>query len=422
MNNFWITVGHTVSRRIKSKAFMWSTLIMVLLIIGLMNAGQIIAVFADDEEEDISEQIAVVDETTDDDVVGDMLESYEEGSFEYVNYTDGDEEDAIAAAENEEYNYVLALSGDAVDLNVDFYGDDNDFMIGQEVNQDVQNVKETVVTSELDLDEDELEMIHAPISFHEQPLTPDGEVQTEESQMQAYWMVYVLVIAIYIIVITFGTMIATEVATEKSSRVMELIVSSVNPITQMLGKLVGIGVVGLVSLAALAAAAGIGITMSDDELLQSIIGEAPDMSLLLYALLFVILGYFLYGGLAAMLGALVSRAEEVNQALQPLVIVAMIAFFIAIFGLNTPDTTFIQVMSYIPFFAPQLLFLRIGVGTVPMWEVALIIGILLLSAILFNILAARIYKGGVLMYGKFTFKNGIKQAVTMSRKEKNEQG
>ncbi|QQK77444.1 ABC transporter permease [Salicibibacter cibarius] len=417
MNNFWITVGHTVNRRLKSKAFMWSTLTMVLLIIGLMNAGQIIAVFSDEDEGGSSQRIAVVDETTDD-AIGDMLEGYEDGPFDYVNYTEGDEEDAIAAAENEEYEYVLALSGDAVDLNVDFYGDDNDFTIGQEINQDVQNVKEAVVTSELDLDEDELEMIHAPISFNEQPLTPDGEVQTEESQMQAYWMVYVLVIAIYLIVITFGTMIATEVATEKSSRVMELIVSSVNPITQMLGKLVGIGVVGLVSLAALGASAGIGLTMSDDELLQTIIGEAPDMSLLLYALLFVILGYFLYGGLAAMLGALVSRAEEVNQALQPLIIVAMIAFFIAIFGLNTPDTTFIQVMSYIPFFAPQLLFLRIGMGTVPMWEVALIIGILLISAILFNILAARIYKGGVLMYGKFTFKNGIKQAVTMSRKEK----
>ncbi|SDI80652.1 ABC transporter permease [Natribacillus halophilus] len=421
MNNFWITVGHTVSRRLKSKAFMWSTLAMVLLIIGLMNAGQFISVFADDEEEDAAQRIAVVDETADD-AIGESLVDYEEGSFEYVNYTEGDEEDAIAAAENGEYEYVLALSGDAVDLNVDFYGDDNDFMVGQEVNQDVQNVKEAVVTSELDLDEDELEMIHAPISFNEEPLSPGGEVQTEESQMQAYWMVYVLVIAIYMIVITFGTMIATEVATEKSSRVMELIVSSVNPITQMLGKLVGIGVVGLVSLAALAAAAGIGLTMTDDELLQMIVGEVPDVSLLLYALLFVVLGYFLYGGLAAMLGALVSRAEEVNQALQPLIIVAMIAFFIAIFGLNQPDTTFIQVMSYIPFFAPQLLFLRIGMGTVPMWEVAVIIGILSLSAILFNILAARIYKGGVLMYGKFSFKNGIKQAVTMSKKEKNQQG
>src|SRR5699024_10084942 len=142
-----------------------------------------------------------------------------------------------------------------------------------------------------------------------------------------------------------------------------------------------------------------------------------DISLLWYALLFIVLGYFVYGGVAAMLGALVSRAEEVNQALQPLIFLAMIAFFIAIFGLNTPDSMMIQVLSYIPFFTPQLLFLRIGMGTVPMWEMVVIIGILVLSAIAINILAARVYKGGVLMYGKFSLKDGIKRALTLAKKE-----
>lgn len=418
MSNFWTTVGHTASRRLKSKSFMWSMIIMVLLIIGLINANNIMSSFTDDEE--IAPSIAVVDET--EDTIGERLEGYEEGTFDYVNYTEGNEEDAIEAAEEEEYEHVLVLSGDALNLEADFYDSDSDFMVSQEVNQDVQNVKEALAANELDLNEEELEMMYAPISFNEQPLTPEGEVQTEESHMQAYWMVYVLVIATYIIIITFGTMIATEVATEKSSRVMELIVSSVNPVTQMLGKLVGIGIVGIINLLVLVAAAVIGVMMSGDDMLQTIVGEVTDITLLLYALAFIILGYFLYGGVAAMLGALVSRAEEVNQALQPLIIVAMIAFFIAIFGLNSPDATFIQVMSYIPFFAPQLLFLRIGMGTVPIWEIALIIGILILSAILINILAARIYKGGVLMYGKFSFKNGMKQAVTMSKKEKNEQG
>lgn len=192
-------------------------------------------------------------------------------------------------------------------------------------------------------------MISAPISFSEEPLSEGGEVQTEETHMQAYWMVYGLVFVIYLIVISLGSIIATEVATEKSSRVMEIIVSSVNPIVQMFGKLIGIGIVGFINLASLAIAGLVGLMINGEDVLQPILDSVTDMSLLLYAFIFIVLGYFVYGGIAAMLGALVSRAEEVNQAIQPLIFLAMIAFFIAIFGLNTPDSTMIQILSYIPF-------------------------------------------------------------------------
>ncbi|SDH67554.1 ABC-2 type transport system permease protein [Alteribacillus persepolensis] len=419
MNNFWITVTHTAGKRIRSKAFIWSTVITMLLIIGMMNANTILSSFSNDEQdEDVPQSIAVVDNTTSNDTMGEMLASNEEGSFHYVNYTDGNQQEALEQARNEVYDFVLTLNGDPANLEAELFGSGNDYRMGQEVEQDVQRVKESVVTNQLDLNEEELAMIYSPVAFIEQPLTKNGEVQTEETHMQAYWMVYGLVFVIYLIVLSLGSMIATEVATEKSSRVMELIVSSVNPIVQMFGKLVGIGIVGLVNLASLVAAVIIGFLINDNNMLSSILGGAADVSLLVYALILIILGYFVYGGMAAMLGALVSRAEEVNQAIQPLIFLAMIAFFMAIFGLNAPDNIFIHVLSYIPFFTPQLLFLRIGMGTVPVWETILIVGLLILSAILINLLAARIYKGGVLMYGKFSFKNGIKQALTMSKKEK----
>ncbi|WP_240377066.1 ABC transporter permease [Bacillus piscicola] len=418
MNNFWITVMHTASKRMQSKAFIWSTVITMLIIIGIINANNIMSAFSNNEQSGESPStVAVVDNTTNDDTIAEMLASYEEGTFDYQNYTEGNQAEALEAVKDGEFDFVLTLKGETTNLEVEFFGSSTDYTVGQEVKQDVQRIKESVVTNQLDLNEEEIAKIYLPISFSEQPLTENGEVQTEETHMQAYWMVYGLVFVIYLIVISLGSMIATEVATEKSSRVMELIVSSVNPIVQMFGKLVGIGIVGLINLAALVVAGIIGFMISDDNILQSILGEAIDVSLLLYAFVFIMLGYFVYGGMAAMLGALVSRAEEVNQAIQPLIFLAMIAFFISIFGLNTPDSTLVQVLSYIPFFTPQLLFLRIGMGNVPTWEIILVIGILIVSAILINILAARIYKGGVLMYGKFSFKNGIKQAFTMSKKE-----
>lgn len=416
MNNFWTTVSHTTGRRLKSKTFIWSTAIVMILIVGLINLNTILSGFSDSE--DSLETVAVIDNTEGEVSFGELLESYDEGTFQYEHYTEGSLEDAVEAAENEDFEHILALEGSTTSLVAELLSDGNDYMTAQEINQDVQRVKEEAATNELDLNAEELALIYSPINFTEQSLTEGGEVQTEEAHMQAYWMVYALVFAIYIIVMTLGTMIATEVATEKSSRVMELIVSSVNPVTQMLGKITGIGLVGLVNLVALALAAYIGSLISgDNNFVQMIFNEVIDFSLLAYVIVLIFLGYFVYGGVAAMLGALVSRAEEVNQAIQPLIIVAMMAFFISLVGLNTPDSTFIQVLSYVPFFTPQLLFLRIGMGTVPTWEIALIIGILVISAILINILAARVYRGGVLMYGKFSLKDGLKQALTISKKE-----
>ncbi|MFA9558862.1 ABC transporter permease [Evansella sp. AB-rgal1] len=413
MTNFWTTIAHTAGRRIKSKAFIFATISMSLLVLVLVNINNIIDVFSNESSQE-KDTIAVVDLTEEN--IGEFLESQTESRFEYILHLDGDVDSAIEEAVNNQYNYVLTVRGNLEEIEAEFYGSGNDFMIAQEVHQDVQRVKESLATNELGLSEQELALIYTPIVFDEFPLQEGGEVQTMESHMQSYWMVYALVFAIYIIVLTFGSMIATEVATEKSSRVMELLVSSINPVTQMLGKIVGIGIAGMVNLLVIAGAALIGTYISGEDTFRFLI-DVIDISLIFYALTLILLGYFVYGGMAAMLGALVSRAEEVNQALQPVVFLAMIALFISIFGLNTPDATFIQVLSYVPFFTPQLLFLRIGMGTIPTWEVILIFLILLISAILITILAARVYKGGVLMYGKFSFKEGMKQAFTLGKKE-----
>jgi ABC-2 type transport system permease protein len=417
MSNFWIIVGHTTEKRLRSKTFLWSTIIISVIVIALMNIGTIIDTFSGDDDTVEKSTVAVVTSEGNEEL-GEMLFSFEDGEFNYVDYTDGDIESAKEAAENDEFDYVLGLSGDILNLEAEFFGAGMDFMVGQHVRMEVQRMKETVVTNELGLNQEELEKIYYPITFNELPLSENGEVKTEESHMQSYWMVYGLVFAIYMIIILFGSMIATEVATEKSSRVMELIVSSVNPVTQMFGKIIGIGISGLVNILLIVVAAFVGYTISGADYLDTIFRDVVDLSLLGYAILLIVLGYLLYGGVAAMLGALVSRAEEVNQALQPLIFLAMIAFFVSMFGLNVPDTMFIKVLSYIPFFTPQLLFLRMGMTTVPLWEIIVIISILMISVILINILAARIYKGGVIMYGKFSFKDGMKQALRLGKKEK----
>ncbi|WP_269758387.1 ABC transporter permease [Thalassobacillus sp. C254] len=362
MNNFWITIKHTARNRLTSKAFVWSTILISLIVIGLMNVENLITAFGGDEETDTS-TVAVISETENEEVA-ELLTSLDSGDLTYLNYADEDTDSAIQAAENDEIDYVLELSGAIQQLEAEFFRTGSDFMLGQQVQMDVQRVKETVVTNELGLDEEELSMIYNPISFQESSLGENDAVQTEETHMQSYWMVYGLVFVIYMIIILFGSIIATEVATEKSSRVMELIVSSVNPITQMFGKIIGIGIAGFVNILTIVVAAFIGYLISGATFLEMLGGEEIQLSLVGFAVILIVLGYLLYGGIAAMLGALVSRAEEVNQALQPLIYLAMISLFLAIFGLNVPDAPFVTILSYIPFFTPQLLFLRMGMTTI----------------------------------------------------------
>ncbi|WZY00107.1 ABC transporter permease [Bacillus sp. FSL W7-1360] len=415
MHNFWTIVGHTAMSRLKTKAFMWSTVITMVVLIGFLNIGTIMSFFSG--EDDGTDVVAVVTEEVDRASLSDALneQANEQSGYTYMPVMT---EMSLDEALTDEYPFVLHVTGAIDSLQVTLYSDGDDYSTTDAVQHDVQRVKEALLTKQLDVDEAQLAAIYAPVPFVSQAFDTEGTVDTEDTHQSRYWMIYGTSFAIYIIVLSASMMIATEVATEKSSRVMELIVSSVNPIIQMFAKLTGIAVVTLVSMASLLIAAVIGATLGDMGIDQLINGEMIDLGLLGYAFIAIVMGYALYGGIAAMLGALVSRTEDVQQAVQPLVFLALAAFFMSIFGFAVADTPFIKVASYIPFFSPQLLILRIGQGVIAPWEIVLILAILVVSVIIVNLLAARVYKGGVLMYGKLSFKQGIKQALALSKKEK----
>ena len=121
--------------------------------------------------------------------------------------------------------------------------------------------------------------------------------------------------------------------------------------------------------------------------------------------------------LAAFLGSLVSRIEDVNQMITPMTMLVIAGFMIAMFGLNQPDTTFMTISSYIPFFTPMLMFMRVGMLQLPVWEPILGIAILIASIVVLAIFGARVYKGGVLMYGKSNSFKDIKKALQLTKEK-----
>lgn len=259
------------------------------------------------------------------------------------------------------------------------------------------------------LTSDQIREISTPVMVDSRevdgPSEAGGAVGTEEKEtsMINYGLVYVLMILFFTSSMMTGNMIAAEVTSEKSSRIMEILITSVSPLTQMFGKIIGIFLVGLLQIAVFAAVVCANLMLPHNNVILSSAGldlSQLNIAVLGYGLVFYILGYFLYAVLFAAVGSIVSRTEELGQAIMPITMLSLAAFYIGIFNIAAPDTIFVKVAGYIPFFSPTVMLLRIGLERASLLEIWLSLGILVASILFFGWLAAKIYRTGVLMYGK----------------------
>jgi len=414
MNKFFYIVAHTYMMRLKSKSFIISTLVTLAFVFAIANIDRIFNAF---ENADKADNIAVLDES------GELYELLlaEIEQINLINYKDSEAqaEEDLKAGHLE--GYLLLSMEDGIPSAIYKAESVTEQSAPDKLQQALQHVKESLVTAQLELNSEQLAQIYAPVAFEKVSL---GEAaKTEEQMMIASTLVYLLLFVIYISVILFGSMIATEVATEKSSRVMEILISSSSPIQQMFGKIFGVALLGLTQYALIFGLGFFSIQQRMSTATEEFgLGEIIDLQsfpieLIFYAILFFLLGYFLYATLSAMLGSLVSRIEDVQTLIAPMNMLIVVAFFIAMFGMNNPDSIIVTVTSYIPFFAPMIMFLRIGLLSLPAWEIALSIGILLASVVIMGLISARVYRGGVLMYGKFSSWKDLKKAFVMSKRE-----
>ncbi|MNW55751.1 ABC-2 family transporter protein [compost metagenome] len=133
--------------------------------------------------------------------------------------------------------------------------------------------------------------------------------------------------------------------------------------------------------------------------------------ILVYGFILYVLGYFLYALMYAAVGSIVSRTEDLGQALMPVMMCTFVAFYIPLFSISAPDTMLIKVASFVPITSPLSMVLRIGVGEVAFWEIAVSLVILLATTFGLGWLAAKIYRTGVLMYGKRPSIKEIRKAM-----------
>ena len=271
------------------------------------------------------------------------------------------------------------------------------------------------------LDEREIAETFEPPAFTARPVDPD-DASTAEDFGGAFILAYAVVILTFMAILTYGNWVAQSVAEEKSGRVMELLITAATPRQLLIGKVLGTGAAGLTQYLVIVAAAIIGFVANGpvaDALGATGQGPItlPDLApaMLLAFGAFFLLGFILYSTLYAAAGSMVSRIEDVQQAVGPLIFLAMAGYFASFTGLNDPDAGWVGILSLVPFFSPYLMPARMLLTSVDTAEVLMALALLAVTLVAALWLASRIYSAGVLLYGQRIGLRSIWRATRVSR-------
>lgn len=226
-----------------------------------------------------------------------------------------------------------------------------------------------------------------------------------EDHTQSFFHAYLLMMVLYMAVLIYGQLVAQSVATEKSSRAMELLITSANPKSLIFGKVLGTGLAGLSQITIILGWVLVCIMLNKkyfvgNELFEMFSTISP--ALVIYTIVFFILGFLLYAFLMGSMGSMATKLEDVGTLTMPVMFLFIISFVASITFLSSGnvDNAIMKVLSYIPFTSPMAMFVRIAMGTATTTEALIAIAILVASIVLTGYLAVAIYRIGILMYGK----------------------
>jgi ABC-2 type transport system permease protein len=230
-----------------------------------------------------------------------------------------------------------------------------------------------------------------------------GATGQERDSGGSFALVFGIGFVMYLAILMYGQVILGAVIEEKETRIAEILFSSVKPFALMMGKLVGVSLVALTQLAiwglAFSAFALYGVGLLASRGLRANIPGIP-FSHFIYFGLFFLLGYFIYATIYALVGSMVTTAQEGGQLAMPIILILVISFYLFFPVSRSPDSSFSFWVSMIPFSAPVAMLVRIVTQTPPFWQIALSLLIGFSSVLLIMWIASRVYRVGMLMYGK----------------------
>ena len=421
MNNFSTVVRFTVMNKLRAKSFIISTLVFMLIISVAVNIPYIITLFKGDDADKVKTIGYIQTENSVGSAIGQQLEQYfaaVEGSSLKLKAFSGTG-DTLA----DETVLRKALSDGELYSYIEFGEETNsgfpsvvvksekllDFSVASQIESVLQIIRQNNILANAGLTDEQLKQLQSPINVEAVQIKSssaagdDKEAKSSAEQGVNMGFIYIVIIFLFMAVMISGQLIASEVTAEKSSRVMEVLITSVSPLTSMFGKITGMFLIVIIQLVSYIGIALININLPHNaEMLANfdIDLSSIDPSVIVFALLYFLLGFFLFATLYAALGSIVSRTEDLGSAIMPMTFISLAGFYIAIFSISTPDSMLVKICSHIPLFSPFVMLLRVGLTDIATWEVFVSLAILVVTIYLAVLLSAKIYRTGVLMYGK----------------------
>ena len=401
MNQFRQVLRFEFSNYTKSKPYIIITVILVILIAGLLTYPRFSGLFKSEAEPGTEPQgggrqavIALADKVYGTDDILDRLAAY---TTDKIVRTEESADQLRSKIESGEYKTAILIESPLkftyITESVTIYENPS-----QVIGAILKDKYQQTAIEALGVGADAAAALVNPAI--EGTITETGKSQTD-----TVIYTYILIYALYMFVILYGQFVATSVASEKSTRAMELLITSARPTSLMFGKIIGTGLAGLLQFGVIFGAAFLFYNINSDVwagngTIRNIFNIPID--LLLYVLVFFIIGFFLYAFIYGALGSLVSRTEDVGGAIMPVTFLFIIAFFVVMFGLGSGriDTPLMVVCSFIPFTSPMAMFTRIAMSNVPPYEIIISVVLAVGSTAGIGFLSAAIYRVGVLMYGK----------------------
>lgn len=415
MNRLGTVIGFTFKNKVRTKSFVITTLLLALLMTIGIHVPFFIQLFTGGDDAG-GNKIGIADggQTEITQQIEEYVSALPDNDIEIVTLQGADTAALNAEAKEQELKGYLTVapSEDGAFPAVEFVSEDGS--VPADVQAVLQPALESAKTRFITagaLSDDQIAQLTTPVrlgatSYDQSAGTetpPTDGPESDKFNPMNFITVYVLMTLFFFSAMLTGNMIASEVTSEKSSRVMEILITSVSPLTQMFGKVIGVFLVGLLQIGVFGVTIAINLMLPHNrDVLAGFDLDFSQMPLdvLGYGLIFYILGYFLYALLYAAVGSIVSRTEDLGQAVTPLTMLSLAAFYIGIFSLNSTNSLLMKISSFVPFTSPTTMIARIGLGEIAFWEILLSLALLIASIFFFGWLSAKIYRTGVLMYGK----------------------
>lgn len=391
MKKFWSIFSFTYKETIRNKALIISTIITLIAMLGFFNMDKIVGLFNREGSKDL---IMISTEANNKFFDSNTLESLNDDDFKVVLSKDSEETNKVKREiENGKSDYKALLevsTGKEVSgkLYVNELPGDS---LMKKVNTILNNTKFVFSMEKFNITPEEYANIMTPAQL--------DVVQTGNASHERMTLVYALVFGIYIITLTFGSMVANSVIEEKSNRIMETLITMAKPMELFFGKVLGVCAVGLTQIAVILGA-GLIMLKTSGTSLEVLSSLNLNASIIFAFVAYFLLGYLTFSMLYAAVASLATSAQDVNSSMGAITLVFVGVFLLSINCMFNIESTLAKVFSYVPFASPLIMFEIIVLSKVTFMEILITTIINVGFIILVGFFSSKLYKKGTLHYGK----------------------